>query len=373
MRRICYFACILTCAGVIAAEASPRESSPLVPVRVGFMAALSPKDTDYSERFKSGYQAALFYGVGDLRRQMERCGYRYEVDLAFYSGGDGLGPMDAIASLEQGLPWVIFGPDRSNEFLLGAKSRSKGTPIVSGMASAQDVFAQKPPIFSMAPPPDVLALEAVRAVSKSQFGTRFGTVVDSSCLFCKDFATAFKSEGKVAGLVESFSIEVTGESPDTGPIRAALKRQGADFLLIPNYSKQTGHILATLASEFPTIPAVGGDGWGDPEYGFLTKFPLSPQQKGISVRPGKSYEQMQRIFGTQSLVLTWKGEPLKTSYTSFAVMEFLRRVTSLLCERKPRGRSDFVSLMARQPSDYFRSLSGVSILKLHEGQLKYAE
>lgn len=342
----------------------------LNPVKVGVLEALASLDSSSSERYKQFFESAIYYSLGENERALSKCGYKFEIVASYFDNSDKLAAKEAAQKLENAGAWIILGPRRSDQFLVGSKSLVT-TPIVSPMAGANSVTSLPAPNFTMYPSVDALAKVAVKAVKRAGFGNRYGSFVDATCSSCKDFQAAFaeQSSGK---LTEVFSIDGAGESPDLTQLRAALISKRVDFLILPNYSKFSGYTISKLQAQFPNLKVLGADGWGDGQFGFLEGFGIAPSIVGISVRGGGSPDVMSTLFGVRSLDREWQGKSLTPPYAAFGAIEFFRVLTKDLCRAKPKSRENFYRFLKNQNSSHFKSRSGIGVYFLRNSQLKFS-
>ena len=378
MRATPYFSHIATLAAVaLPSFAAAQFTAPakaqdqaLTTVRIAAVAALSPSDSDYSERFKAGFQGAFFYAAGENAQSLRKCGYKVEFDFYFYASGDAVAPADASKAAVAKGAWLVVAPDRSNEALVAA-SAVAGSPMVSLLANSKAVTSLRPPFFTASMAIDDLARTAAKHGQKEAYGKAYGVAIDKTCRFCVDFAEAFET---IAGkaLEKKFEIGLSGESPELSPLANALKRSNVDFLMLPGYSKQSGYTIATLGKEFPKLKFVGGDGWGDDTYGYITKFPILPDQQGFAVRGGRSYEKTLAALDLGQLNLAWKGDSIRNSDAMLGIVSLIRKQREILCRSKPKSRESYIKAMSALPASHFRLSNVVSVLELKGKSLRYA-
>ncbi len=344
---------------------------PLQNVQVNAIAALSHTDSDYSERFRYVYNTALGIAVDSENIKLRSCGYKISTSTNFYSGGDPMGPSDGIRAAEKNNPWLLIGPDRSNEFIIATRARTISTPIVSTMASAHELNSLPLEAFSAVPLVNEMAKLAVKGTLAENYGKSFATILDPTCLLCRDFVKFFESEAIKQNLTRVFSTEVTSETPNINFVVAQTLKSKPDFFLLPGYSKQSGFIIAELGKSFPESRFVGSDGWGDGEFGYLTKFPINEKQKGLTVRPGLPSSKMSDPLSTPFSSLKWKGVEISPPFAAFALREIVQKVSQMLCFNRPKSKEEFAQIISLKEKSFFHLRSGLSFYRLENGKLRY--
>ncbi|WP_186646528.1 hypothetical protein [Fluviispira vulneris] len=362
------FIFLLTIITLFATSNTYCKEKELIEVKIGAIAALNPLNNTFSERFKFGYLSALDYAKSDTEEQLAKCGYKYVFNFESYQTNDQIDVIKAANKLSYD-SWAVIGPDHSNEFILVQKILNN-TPIVSVLASSKEVSELPPPVFTMSLPIDQMAYLTTKIVEKSKYGMNYGAVVDLNCKVCQQFSDYFHSHSK-SKYKKLFDIKVTGNTPDLTELVDKLKTIEVDFLLLPNFSKQSGYIISYLNNDYSHIKFVGSDGWGDDEFGYLTKFSIGKNQQGITLRNGDLYTEKIEKFKLKNFVLNWKDESLKISDTYFGIIHFLRMQANLLCEKKPKSRSIFIEHMKSLPKNSFILSSNANVYFLENTQLLF--
>lgn len=343
----------------------------LTTVRVAAVAALSSSDSDYSERFKAGFQGAFFYGAGETAEALRKCGYRLEFDFSYYASGDAVSISEIAKETVRRGAWLVVAPDRSNEALVAANSVPL-TPMVSLLANAKDVSNLRPPFFLASASVEDLAAVAVKHALGSSYGKTYGVAVDPTCRFCVNFEEGFTKRA-FGRLEKKFQVDLIGESPDITELLSALRKNKVQFLLLPGYSKQSGFTISKLGSNFPGLKFVGGDGWGDDTYGYIAKYPILAEQSGFSVRGGSSYQKSLEDLQLDTLSLAWRGESIRNSDSMLGIVNLVRKQKDILCRAKPKDREGYKKSLTVLPRDYFINSNVISVLELNGKTLRYSK
>lgn len=195
--------------------------------------------------------------------------------------------------------------------------------------------------------------------------------IDKTCVFCRDFAKNFSESSNRIGIQSLFSFDLESETPDISELERLIKIHELHFLLLPNYSKQSGFVISSLKTKFPHLKFVGSDGWGDGEFGYLTKFPLGNDQIGFSLRPGRPDANMRELLKVPGFNVAWQGMVIKPPFAVFALIELLQKVTEQLCTLRPKSREQFQTKILSKSATTFRSNAGMSVYLLRGKTLKY--
>ena len=169
----------------------------------------------------------------------------------------------------------------------------------------------------------------------------------------------------------TFSALVDPHHPNFENAIQLIKTSKVEFVLLPNYSQLSGAAISIIGKNFPQMKFVGGDGWGDGTYGYLTKVDLPPLTEGFAIRIGGSPTQIADHLAANSLSFDWKGKTLFPTSSAFLFVEHLRDISRLVCLKKPKNRSQFVKLMKSTSSDFFKSKLPLAIFTLKNGELIY--
>jgi hypothetical protein len=148
---------------------------------------------------------------------------------------------------------MIVGPRRSNHYLLLAKGAPE-TPSVSLMASSDEVAELGDTHLSLSPANSSMAKAAAdeaAARSNKSANKSYVSVVSSDCLACKDFEKHFDSHASTIGLKKAASLPIVGDQPDTTKLNEEIKKHNPAFILLPNYSIVTTHLISGIHPAFP--------------------------------------------------------------------------------------------------------------------------
>lgn len=346
------------------------SAATLKSVKVGVSEALAVLDSSSSQVYRKSLESALTYATAQYEVSASKCGYKFEIETSYFDNSDKLASRTSALQLEQSGSWIIFGPRRSDQFFHASQVLSS-TPFVSPMAGSQAVTSLQPPYFTMYPSVDVLAKIAIKAVLDKKIGNRFASFVDGTCAACKDFQESFRRQAE-GRLVEMFSFDGAGDSPDLVQLSGALARSKVDFLLLPNYSKFSGYTISKLQAQYPNLKVVGSDGWGDGQFGFLESFGILPSVAGISVRGGAPAETMASLYGVRLQDLEIHGQRSSPHFVAYATVDFFRGLTRDLCAARPRNKAEFLAFLSKQKPTHFRSRYGVGVYELRNSQLTFS-
>ncbi len=353
----------------------PVSGKSLIEVSVGELEAFSAQDYASTERYKSAFEAATFYALGENNKRLAGCGYRLRIIPAYFTKSNPFLIREEVRSLVNKKVWITIGPTRSNHLITAVKflgADASSNPIVGLMTQSDSVAELKPPFFTTAPGVDVLANAAFKAVEKEQYGKRYGVLVNSLCLECEDFVKAFDKSAVTNGYQKFFQFEEISDTPDLTQVEDAIIKHTIDFLVIPNYSKMTGHIIATLHQKFPHLKYVGGSGWGQTSWSFIPGFNLPNNVEGISARVGVGQAEMDDQYHIYSFRRDWHDGNANPPFLSYAVIEFFRGLTDDLCKVQPKNREQFLTYLKQQSPQHFRTKAKIGIFKFKEGQVQFA-
>src|SRR3990167_2587499 len=342
----------------------------LIPVKIGILESLNITNSTASERFKSAYLSAIYYAMGENDKKLASCGYLYQIVPAFFSNSSLLSEKTMASELETAGTWIILGPKRSDPYVMAMKGLHS-TPLISLMAASAFIENLKPPYFTAAPGIHFLVEAASKAVEKENIGYSYGTFVDATCIECKDFENEFDKINKNK-LKKVFSIDGGGDAPSVERLFQKLATNKIDFLLLPNYSKFTVHVISQIYPVYPNIKFLGSDGWGQTVWSFLPGYGLSSNIIGISIRVGYSDEGMEDYYKVYSLDVAWKNELLKPPYAAYGSIELIQKITDDLCNAKPKNKHDFFTYLLRQNKSHYRTKVPISVYRLRRGMLEFS-
>lgn len=337
----------------------PREK-PLITVPLGVAEALADGDARAPQSFRRGYESALFYALGTRRGELAQCGYRIELHMHQYKQGEALAPREAADALVSSGAWFAIGPSNSVHYLLFAQGLAGRVGSVSLNASSSQVHALAPPVFTIYPTTPELARSAIAHARKDRYGTTFASFVAAECLSCRDFEREFIAQSK--GIFEKkWQESFVGTAPDLTRLAERLRAERVDFLLLPNSSKPTGHVLTTLAAEFTRTRVVGMDGWGGPGSPLLKVFPIPENVQGFCVRGTLPAPESDR---DGPLGLLWQNSPQESTYSMQALDESVKILTQQLCLLRPSSREAFLKGLEKRPADLFRKRTFPAVFRL---------
>lgn len=353
--------------------ASSGFAAPII-VKVSFVEALALRDTTSSERFQKEFEAVIQLGKTELKSKLQGCGYQLESQTAFYDASD---PLQAKERAEQAVKegtWLIVGPRRSNHYLLLAQGAPK-TPTVSLMASSSEVGALDSLHLSLSPLNAEMAQSAAREAAtrvRKVSSPTYVAIVSRDCLTCGDFADHFEIAAKRLGLKESARIEITGELPSIEPLRVKIQALRPTFILLPNFSKVSAHVMAGVHDASSKSFFVGGDGWGDAQFGFVQNGKSLDTVTGMTVRGFPPVKDGLRAFPLGRRVLAEaKTLEIASSGPGLAILKVMASTADILCSAKPKSADAFRAAFTKQGRKEFRAPWGVSIYQLNHGSISY--
>ncbi len=348
---------------------SQASAGPLTEVKIDFIEALAPRDTTSSDRFQEDYEKAIQSGKRHLEEKLARCGYSLQVRTAFYEASDALKAKELAAKSQSEGTWLIVGPRRSNHYLLLAQG-SPDTPTISLMASADDVSSLGSRHVSLSPSNSQMA-EVAAQEAQARKGARatYITVLSDDCTNCVDFAKAFDRQASRLGLRKKGEIAVQGEAFEIRPILENVTIKKPDFILLPNYSRVSGHVMAAFRESKDSPLFVGGDGWGDNRYGFVQNGQDLGSAIGITVRGYPPLEQGLTQFDLGKNVA--KANQAPTFAPSMGILRALDSTSELLCSQKPKTRAQFAQAFESVSPKAFHAPWGTSIYELKAGEISF--
>lgn len=349
--------------------AAAHSGSPKI-VRVDFLEALAPRDTTSSEHFRKAYESAIQLGVELSEKRLSMCGYKIEPKLHFYDAGDPIQATEKSALAEKDGAWLIVGPRRSNHYLLVSKGAPE-TPSVSVMAGATEVDALAPLHLSAYVNNRKLAQGAAKLALKEIRGAKtFFTVVSEDCVSCRDFSTQFDSAAARNGLKKLGEARIAGETPAMEKVVSEVARLKPSVVLVPNYSKVSTLILGEIHKVLPNALFVGGDGWGDGQFGFVEQSAGVSRVRGVTVRgfPPAELGLKTFSFGREALKRNASGV---AGGPGMAVLRIMQSLQDTLCEFRPSTKVHFRKAFEKSGGKRFSSFWGVNAFRLEGGHIAF--
>ena len=351
---------------------SLAHAQSLSPIKIHFFEALAPKDTTSSERFQKEYEGAIATAKALSNQKLSKCGYKIEEKTRFYNASD---PLEALESGKASASdaWLIVGPRRSNHYVLLAKG-APDTPSVSTMASSQEVADLGALHLTMAPfNKEMAEVAATEAKARSGGKKTYVSVTSEDCVTCVDFAAHFDRASGKLGLKKEVEFKITGESPDLSEITKAIAKLKPAFVLLPNYSKVTAQAIAAFHKAAPSAFYVGGDGWGDSNFGFLQNAKDLEGAEGFTVRGNPSSDEALSRFplGRQLMASSDPSLMKPNSGTALAIIKIIDGTSDFLCKYKPKDKASFVTAYRKHANKTFHSPWGVSIYNLKSGNIAF--
>jgi len=357
----------------LASLASQTAMTSPTKVQVAFVEALAPKDTTSSERFQKEYETSVALGKAQVEGELARCGYELSTKMVFYDASDSIQALEQAKKLSQEDTWLLIGPRRSNHYLLFSQG-ALDTPSVSLMASSSEVSELGSLHVSLAPTNKKMAQVAVNKLKDFNFSSEpeFLSIVAEDCVTCVDFEKDFAEIAKKEGIKKLGIIKLTGESPSLEEVKNKVKSLKPAFVLVPNYSKLSAAIIHAAQPLSPKSVFIGGDGWGDTNFGFVQNNVYVGQAKGFTVRgfPPHQVGLTQFSLGKN---LSRENASRVASSSSLAILKTFDGLKDLLCSKKPKNRESFASSFKNVSTKIFNSPWGVSVFSLQDGNIVYSE
>lgn len=358
---------ILTFAGLllpISASAATKS------VRVDFVEALSPKDTTSSLRFQEEFEQAISTAKARLQQKLQKCGYSLQTETSFFDANDPLQAKEKAERSAASGSWVIVGPRRSNHYLLLAKGSGE-VPTVSLMASASEVSDLGPTHVSISPSNGQMAKVAADESRKLKGkGASYLTIVSEDCVSCVDFADLYHAAAKNLGLKDLGTVKIRGESPDLTEALEKVAATKPQIIVVPNYSKVAAQVISKAAKSSSNPIFVGSDGWGDSNFGFLQNDSSVQSAKGFTVRGFPPVAKSMQLFSLGKAVAA-STDKQPTGGPGVAILKSLDAIGEMLCEAKPKTRSEFAARFAKTSKKKLSAPFGVSVYKLSASNIVY--
>ncbi len=356
----------------ITASAQGPTGDSLISVPIAFVEALAPRDTTSSVRYQQSYEGTIAIASELLEKKLNRCGYRFETKTAFYDASDALKAKEFGAKAASEGAWLIVSPRRSNHYLLLVQGAEE-VPTASLMASADKVGELGPRHRTLSPINSKMAAIAVQeAKRRTKKSAKYVSIVSSDCANCVDFAKAFDAAAGTAGLKKETEILLTGETVGAAELREKVKAARPDFVLLPNYSKVSSAVMAAFNEEKAPPLFVGGDGWGDSQYGFVQNGLDVQNVKGITVRGFPPVDAGLSAFPLGKDILKTKRKNLAFT-PDLSILKILDETAKTLCSKRPKDRVAFRTAFEGEQGNGLDAPWGVSIFELKRGEIHFAK
>jgi len=357
----------LSTASIAAVEKAPKQP---IAVRVDFVEALAPRDTTSSARYQQSYEGTIALGAELLGKKLKACGYSLDTRTSFYDASDALKAKEfGIKSAEEGA-WLVVGPRRSNHYLLLVQGAG-AIPTASIMASSDKVGDLGTRHTTLSPiNSKMAAIAAAEANLRTHKGARYVSVVSSDCSNCVDFAKAFDQSAAKLGLKKAGELPITGEAIQAKALRDQVSDLRPDFVLLPNYSKVSSAVMAAFNEDSHPPLFVGGDGWGDSQYGFVQNGLDVQKVNGFTVRGFPPVDKGLSQFNLGREVLRSKRKAL--SFTpDLSILKIMEETVAELCAVRPKDRTAFLSAFEKQYAKRLEAPWGVSVFDLKRGEIHF--
>lgn len=360
------FFALLSAAAALGANDTAR-----IPVRVDFIEALAPRDTTSSVRYQQSYEGTIAVAKELLEKRLKSCGYSFDTHTAFYDASDALKAKEFGAKAAADGAWLIVAPRRSNHYLLLVQG-AQDVPTASLMASSDKVSELGARHRTLSPVNSKMAKAAVQeAKRRTRRAARYVSVVSADCSNCVDFAKAFDQEAARLGLTKISDLPFTGEAINASELHQKVMQARPDFVLLPNYSKVASEVMAAFNGDKKPPLFVGGDGWGDSQYGFVQNGLDVQNVKGITVRGFPPVDSGLAAFPLGREVLRKKRKELNFT-PDLSILKILDDSANALCAKRPRDRVAFRSAFEGKYGKGLDAPWGVSVFELKRGEIHFA-
>lgn len=357
---------------LFAALLSISARAELIKVPLSFQEALAPQDTTSSSRFQQEYDSAIKTGKTLLDAQLTKCGYELTHSAEFYEASDPLQARERAAKAQKSGVWLIVGPRRSNHYLLTAQG-ADATPSVSLMANSSEVFALGNLHLTLGIGNESIARALVRTARTKLKTAKFSylTIVNEDCVYCLDSSKLF--DAAATAHTKLGEIRVVTDTPDVEKIKLELGNKKPTVVFLPNYSKSSGIVMASLKSLLPNAVFLGGDGWGTSAFGYVQNGPSLDGVIGFTARGSIPSENALKTFKTGQLLLKnpSAAKQFPESNSALSILKIAEGITNLLCETRPKTRGEFIAAFKQKASRHFEPTWGVGVYKLENSDIKF--
>jgi hypothetical protein len=357
---------------LLIAIASISARAELIKVPLSFQEALAPTDTTSSTRFQQEYDSAFKTGKTLLDAQLAKCGYELQRSAEFYEASDPLQARERAAKAQKDGAWLVIGPRRSNHYLLTAQG-ADATPSVSLMANSSEVFALGNLHLTMGISNESIARVLVKTARSQLKTAKFSyiTIVNEDCVFCLDSAKLFDAAAKIHNKLGE--IRVVSDTPDIEKIKLELGNKKPNVVLLPNYSRSSGLVMAALKDLLPKAVFLGGDGWGMNAFGYVQNGPSLDGVIGFTARGSIPSENALKTFKTGQLLLKKPSaaKQFPESNSALSILKITEGIVNLLCETKPKTRDEFIAAFRQKGSSHLKPTWGVGVYKLENSDIKF--
>ncbi len=344
----------------------------VIKAKIEFVEALAPRDTTSSTRYTKSYEGTISLAKDLLGKKLQDCGYELETKTSFYDASDSLKAKELASAAESAGAWLLVGPRRSNHYLLLAQG-APTTPTASLMASSDKITELGSRHVTLSPLNSRMAkTAAIEAQRRTKKKAKYVSVVSSDCSNCVDFSKSFDEAAKKLGLQKLDEVPISGEEINFAEVKDRISKSSPDFVLLPNYSKVSSAVMSGFNTEPKPPLFVGGDGWGDSQYGFVQNGLDIQRIRGITVRGFPPLKAGLAAFELGRAVTKSGLEKLEFT-PDLSLLKILDETVVTLCKNHPKNKSAFsLAFENRQARALFEPW-GVSIFDVDQGQIKFGK
>ncbi|MCC5792126.1 MAG: hypothetical protein JJT82_05895 [Legionellaceae bacterium] len=342
------------------------ESS-LRTIKIAVVQPFSEQASTASSRYRANFESAISYALGKNEVKLNSCGAKFRIDFFYYPADSLLEANKTGLRIENDKYWFVIAPARAKHCLALANSISK-TPIFTLNATGDGCIRSSQIRFSTSLPNPSLVKGLVTYIVKNTHIKSYGAVDDPTCPECNEFVSEFELFAKEKSIKKKFNVSaINVESASTlNNLYASLDKNKVNALLVPNYSKYSGFIMAKVHEKYPEIIFLGNDGWGQGDWSYIPFFNLPNSVEAYSVR---SYLPMYKPGSINSLDKVYKEKILTPSNLSSSTVSLIDTISDFVCNNKINSRNDFFKKLSRQPSSFARKGADIAIYKLASSRL----
>ena len=337
--------------------------------QIGILQPFSVEDTQDSNIYKSGFEAALFYNLGLYAEKFSQCGYIPKYKFQYFPHEDTPKLKYMAKSLEDNEIWFVLGPNKSDQFLNAAKAMRE-TIMISGMANSEDIINLNWPFYTMYPSNKKLAAVTYYWVKRNrEYMGEYGVVTDPSCIFCEDFIKNYSDKaGKPA-----FIYETSEELFQSKKLEKYLTNKKIISMLLPVYSSFSGKIISSLNNKnFSHIKFIANDGLGD-ELNHVSYYPIGYNQEGFSIRLGPIKSDTLKILKMENMHISWNNVTAYPPDEAIYFKETLNKISDILCKYRPKSKEDFNNSLKKYPNTIFQSNLGFGVFEFKGKKFYFKE
>ncbi|WHN66756.1 hypothetical protein [Cysteiniphilum sp. QT6929] len=339
-----------------------------IQVDIAFSGSFEHNAAAASLRYKQLYMDAIDYSVKYCNDKLRKHGYKINPVIHSYDETDTMGLINDIKSFKKYNVWLIMGARRSKAILVATKI-APDIPILSSLANAPDIYDSKYFIFSAYPPAEQFAHAMYQEIKKQHIGNSYGIFVDIRCLSCKKFADTIvklNNENK-----PKFYLNFAENTPDTDDLIHIIKKTPIDYLILPNYSHDSGIVISRLSKIFPSLYFIGNDSWGEINFSYLQGYDIHQNNvNAIAIRATFISDDLEK----KPIVKNFIEYSKLTTQPPASIINMILMIDKIsddLIESKPQTRKAFINMLKQQAKTHFYTAQPYAIFHWTKGQLDF--